>query len=460
MTNLVFSHGAVIMKVRFLWRKHHDGIWYYRRRIPKKVREYFVRKGYADQSFSVATLKTYDKSTAVKRVIQLTKIDEEIWWQIENGKNPVSISIVENAKHLLRSWDLAPFDMIKNNDDGKRDLINHFIDHLEAKAPCYSGDHDEFQPQDYLSPEESVAWKLLAGKYRYKLSDAKSIYISTRKERKQINNANSSFGLVFDYFGDMDIEDVRRRDIQKLIEITIDAEVLKTATIKKRLGTVRAAVNELIHIEELNIINPFTGFKIPNLYEDADERTCLTKGQLQTVRDYVRSNDNDFSNILGFLTDTGARLSEIIGLKVEDVKLGYEIPYIEIHKNTLRRLKTKQSKRNLPLVGDALLAASRAVEKAASNEFLFSRYTTYDGIRNDSASATINKILDKMGCETTYWLRHTMQSRLKNVGVVESRRKEIHGAARQSVIDDYGLQTGLKLLRQDLSESLTGLDFL
>ena len=54
------------------------------------------------------------------------------------------------------------------------------------------------------------------------------------------------------------------------------------------------------------------------------------------------------------LGETGCRLSEIVGLSLEDIDLENEL--ILIFHSPSRRLKTKNSKRELPLVGYAKLA--------------------------------------------------------------------------------------------------------
>ena len=58
------------------------------------------------------------------------------------------------------------------------------------------------------------------------------------------------------------------------------------------------------------------------------------------------------------LGETGFRLAEIVGLRLENIDLENDLIYIR--PNTARRLKTKDSKRTLPLVGYAKLAMEKA----------------------------------------------------------------------------------------------------
>ncbi len=63
--------------------------------------------------------------------------------------------------------------------------------------------------------------------------------------------------------------------------------------------------------------------------------------------------------LITLLSDTDMRLSEVLGLKMEDIKLNKEIPHVNIIPNSARKLKTKSSSRQIPLVGGSLWAANQ-----------------------------------------------------------------------------------------------------
>lgn len=60
------------------------------------------------------------------------------------------------------------------------------------------------------------------------------------------------------------------------------------------------------------------------------------------------------------LIETGCRPSEIANLAPEDIRLDAEMPHIAIHPKSKRELKTKSSKREIPLVGVSLEAMRQA----------------------------------------------------------------------------------------------------
>ncbi|MEW8332978.1 MAG: site-specific integrase, partial [Candidatus Thiodiazotropha sp.] len=81
------------------------------------------------------------------------------------------------------------------------------------------------------------------------------------------------------------------------------------------------------------------------------------------------------------MADTGARESELIGLREEDIFLDEEIPHIWIRPQKNRSLKTVTSERKIPLVGSSLCAFKQ----------LPSGFVHYSNA--DTISTTINKYM-------------------------------------------------------------------
>lgn len=401
---------------------------------------------------SVKALKTRDKLLAAKQIAVLTRIDDDLWYRLRNGITPEGS--LEEAQALLAQFDIEALPIHKQRDNEIN--IDHFMDTLARKAP-----NDE-EPVDVLADHELRALAILNDRDQYTLTDAKRLYlkkrnglVETTKNRKLRNTTDAAFAFVMDILGDRQIVKYKRVDVSKVVEAGLE-KGLKTATLKRQLGIVRAAINDLIREFELHgTHNPFKEFDIPNLLEDANERASLSTEQTTKLRQYIVSTEGSTADIIGMLLDTGARLSDIIGLKVADVQLDAEIPHIIIHKNLFRRLKTKASMRKVPLVGSALLCAKRAVA-SASTLYLFDRYIVEaeESIRNDGASATVNKTLKRLNCLTCHCMRHTMRTRLRNADVPAIRAEEIQGWSRVSIADQYGEQTALRNLQSDLMNTL------
>ena len=111
------------------------------------------------------------------------------------------------------------------------------------------------------------------------------------------------------------------------------------------------------------------------------------------------------------------RLGEAVGLTVTDIRLDDEVPHINLIPHPWRRLKTKGSERNIPPVGEALWAASRAIEGASGSSFLFSRYNRGSSSNANSASTAINKWLKPRVLDNCviHSFRHSIRDRLRAV---------------------------------------------
>ncbi|MCJ8340689.1 MAG: tyrosine-type recombinase/integrase [Pseudomonadales bacterium] len=401
---------------------------------------------------SVKALKTRDKLLAAKQITVLTRIDDDLWYRLRNGITPEGS--LEEAQALLARFDLEakPISQQRENEIN----IDHFFDTLSAKAP-----NDE-HPIDVLADHELRALAILNDRDQFTLTDAKRLYLKKRngidktaKNRKLRNVTNAAFAPVLELLGDREITKYKRVDISTVIEAGL-AKGLKTATLKRQLGIVRAAINDLIREYELHSMhNPFKEFDIPNLLEDANDRASLDIQQIASLREFISSTEGSTADIIGMLLDTGSRLSDLLGLKITDVQLDADIPHIIFHKNSFRRLKTKASVRKVPLVGAALFCAKRAVA-SATTLFVFDRYVVVaeERIRNEGASATVNKALGRLGCLTCHCMRHTMRTRLRNADVPAVRAEELQGWSRVSIADQYGEQTALRNLQADLLNTL------
>jgi integrase len=128
--------------------------------------------------------------------------------------------------------------------------------------------------------------------------------------------------------------------------------------------------------------------------------------------------------ILKIMINTGARPSEIAGLKPHHFELDGAIPMISIEPDG-RDIKNEHSRRRVPLAGVSLDAAKESAVLG---------FPTYFG--KDKVSDTINKYLRENGLKETskttlYSLRHSFEDRLLAAGVDERIRKDLMGHALQ-----------------------------
>jgi integrase len=133
--------------------------------------------------------------------------------------------------------------------------------------------------------------------------------------------------------------------------------------------------------------------------------------------------------LLYLLAESGLRLSEACNLNERTIVLEHQYPHVIVDDEE-REVKTLQSKRQVPLVGVALLAM-RLFPKG------FDRYRD----KADSFSGFANKVLKerkmRLSGESVYSLRHMFKDRLRDAGATDDMMKELMGHAvdRSS---DYG----------------------
>ena len=133
------------------------------------------------------------------------------------------------------------------------------------------------------------------------------------------------------------------------------------------------------------------------------------------------------------------RLSEALGLKVDDLKLYEDVPYVNIIPNSSRQLKTKSSERKIPLVGLSLWAAQQ-ISANRNDAFAFPHYTNKDYCSSNSASAALNKWLKSRVPErcVIHSFRHSMRDRLREVNCPTEMIDQIGGWSDNKVGSSYG----------------------
>ena len=77
------------------------------------------------------------------------------------------------------------------------------------------------------------------------------------------------------------------------------------------------------------------------------------------VKALGRKLDDEPRWLIALISDTGMRLSEATGLKIDDVKLDDPHPHILLQPQPLRRVKTLRNTSMIPLVGPSLWPAKR-----------------------------------------------------------------------------------------------------
>ena len=184
-------------------------------------------------------------------------------------------------------------------------------------------------------------------------------------------------------------------------------------------------------------------------------RLPLSQAEIEQVRHAYRFEPDEIQLELELLLYTGARLSEIHQLQVQDVILDAPVPYIDlegVNDEEGRQLKNANSARKVPLHPEILDRVRTFIDGMADRP----THRPFNRIRAASFGQKFTKfcrpfLKDKR--KTLHSLRHTMSGELQNAGVQEYLINQILGHAQQTMsTGQYGGHVQLEVLRDALGK--------
>ena len=462
-----FDYKNCTIFVKYLSKRPNSNNWYFIRRIPDDLFEHYADK--KDKRIVIST-KTDNKTEAAKKALRLNnELEKE--WHLFRGKNvSPSAGTLTKAKAILDTYGL-PYSKVSQSDS---DTFSRFIDDIEEAITfndknalhdaALGGIPEESKSvfRNIYSDEQRLAMDIANGRFEWTASLMKTEYLNLKgwsDSRKHINNITPAFEILINELGDRTPKDYSNREVLDLTN-KMRQQSLKTSTIRRRLGLIRTVFNYVSKMYDLHdeFRHPFVKFDIPDFGIDKIERPDFTQEQLELLRTKVKDSNDEISGLIAIMMETGLRISEACSLQRKDLKnLNDQYPFLTLHRNPSRPLKTKNSQRFVPLVGVAYDYA-----KAVDATWLFPKYVDLltTKIKNDSASAAVNKRLKAWlgdDAPTCHSFRHTLNTRLRDVSCPEDLRKELGGWA-SSVSQRYGSPTDISLKYEYLIKSLSWSD--
>ena len=319
------------------------------------------------------------------------------------------------------------------------------------------------RPNDAQNPIEHEALRLLNERpeeRRILLSDALEHYLAEHKNGQDVRFARDTqraIDLVIQIVGDLPLQYYTREHARAVRDALVPGH--STATVRRRLNSISAVFN--LGRREFDLVwaaNPFERMPIQKEGQDEEKRLPFTHDELAAISKSCMEGNDDIRWIVAMQLSSGARLGEICGLRVGDVMLKGETPYLHIrpHERLGRTLKTPGSERKVPFVGIGQWAAKQAMQNAKGGGWLFPRYAQDNDIRATHASNTINKYLrETLGIpKTSHSFRHSMKDLLRNSGCPDDIQKALLDHGSRSVADFYGQGYSLPILRDALQKAL------
>jgi len=240
---------------------------------------------------------------------------------------------------------------------------------------------------------------------------------SPAQKRSWEKTKRTSINYFLDQIGDMPVDEITRETAiayqnwwkARMLPQEDGSDPVTPNTANRHIGNMRSLLQRYFDfIGEPEREDPFRGMYFKGKTKDAARvpfsddwvRTrILTPGMFDALNAELRV-------MIFLLIETGARLSELCGLRAEDIRLKAAVPHILIRSEQNRELKTETSEREIPLVGVAEIAMHAAPEG-------FPRY--YD--KATLASANLMKAFRQRNLLPTrkhviYSFRHAFEDRM------------------------------------------------
>ena len=283
------------------------------------------------------------------------------------------------------------------------------------------------------------------------LSEAVAVYLKLKGNGRPITfhrAAERSCGYLIDVAGDGDLRVYTKSDANKLRDALIDRG-LSGSSITRILGTIRSVTNFAASEMGISFTNPFGGVYFDR-QAGVQEREPLPSGAVRAVQLECQQLDDELRWLVALISDTGMRLAEAAGLALDDLVIDGAHPKVIVREHPWRRLKTSNSIREIPLVGNALWAARRILSGASDSVYAFPRYNGTGQTNANSASAALNKWLKPMVPErcTMHSFRHSIRDRLRAVECPSDIVDQIGGWQTEGVGQSYGRGYPLDVLHR------------
>ena len=273
------------------------------------------------------------------------------------------------------------------------------------------------------------------------LSEARELYLRLKaggKDKVFTRTATRNTDYVINLLGDRPISSYSSSEAAQFRDWCLK-QGMTVRTVKRVFASIRAIVNIAITEHGYDCSNAFSKTFFPE-DENVSKRKSIPIENIRAIQSKCMKIDDDIRWLIALISDTGMRLGEAVGLLKEDIILNHEVPHIRVMPHPWRRLKTKGSQRDIPLVGASLWACERLLEADDDSIFAFPRYCNEKTANANSASGALNKWLQDYvqdGC-VIHSFRHSMRDRLRAVQCPADMIDQIGGWTTAGIGQGYG----------------------
>lgn len=388
--------------------------YYYRRRVPEYVSEY------ENRDIIKISLGTKDAKEASRKAAIYNDYIEDYWRSLIKGAGKYDAEAAYRvAVKLAKAHGFA----YKNAVDIAKEPLEEIVERLQTATKAIE------QPNTVSSvlggtEQPEILLDACIDKF-WPLSTDRLINKSEDQIRKWKNPRIAVMNTFIEVIGNKPLNKVTRTDILKYRQWWMDrieSNEVVASTVNKNVMYTRDVLQLVAMSYEIDTDFDLLFSKM-RLKEIEQSRPPFEASYVQNVLlapESMKTLNTEARLLIFAMADTGARESELIGLRKEDIFLNDPIPHIWIRARKNRALKTVTSERKIPLVGASLHAF-----KLLPNGFTHYRNA-------DTASTTINKYFRENDLKPTpehslYSLRHTFKDRLRDAQAPEEIIDELMG---------------------------------
>jgi integrase len=424
--------------------------WHFRRAVPKALR------AIVGQREIVKSLHTSDLQVAKSRAIAVAAEVDALLWRARRTLNNPEAAVAAVASNLVRQDTEWRRGTLLDDDDIEAQQLG-ILDELERLTAKPKGDlTSEVERLARIKALRAILAKLEDGNTAADAApDQDDVTLSGlferyKAERKPSEKVWREFDLVqrhcITVFGDLSVRSLTKSHIRSLKTHLLalpsskrrqgqdEGATLSTSTVVKLLGLVRSVL-AWGEREGFIDVNPAQGTARVASTEkkvatEADKRRPFTVEEVRALLAKLPTADATVRWILALCAFTGARLAEIVGLRQQDVGEEQGITYLDIRPHEGRSLKTKSSRRRVPL-------HSELVRLGFTRDAL-----PFSPGSADFWSQKLGRWLRANGFEdarlVVHSFRHTVKDRLRAAGVEETVQRQLLGHAGEGVASSYG----------------------
>ncbi len=433
--------------------------WYYQRRVPGQFSHLDQRR------FAKVSLKTDSLEIVRLRRDHLAEADDEYWMALaielaeENANGPTVRAALEHRYKAAISRAMAyGFSYKPAEPLAESRSIAELMERIKTLEAQSSADGD---------PKRADSEALLGGAPNpastIPVSEAFDLYVSKiafddqyNKSEAQRRSWEKTKRTSIDYFieqmGDIPLSDITRdkaleyRDwwVERMQPQDGARKSVAPNTANRHIGNMRSLLQRYYkHIGETDFEDPFRDFyfsgkteaKRASFTDDWVRSRILVPGLFDGLRLELRV-------LIYLLIETGARLSELVNLQSEDIRLNAKVPHIAIRPEQNRELKTEDSRREIPLVGVAEIAMRSCPEGFA---YYYDKSTLVSA--NLMKAFRQRKLLPSSD-HVIYSFRHSFEDRMLEGGLDYGLRCALMGHKNNR--PEYGQGGSLDYRRSEL----------